>query len=66
MQSEPQSIYKFNTSGFYFPPRNHINQILTHLSTCYSHAEYNYCVTVYRSDVQSELQSIYKFDTYGC
>jgi len=44
-------------------PRKHINQILTHPSTCYSHAEYYYCVTVYRSDVQFELQSDYNFDT---
>ena len=34
--------------------------VLTHPSTCFSHAEYHYCVTVYWSDVQSELQSVCK------
>ena len=29
------------------------------------HAEYHYCVTVYRSDVQPEKQSDHNFDTYG-
>ena len=40
--------------------------VLTHQLTCFSHAEYHCCVTVYQSDVQSELQSVYKekFDTY--
>jgi hypothetical protein len=47
-----------------FPPKS-FNQILTHPSTCYSHAEYHYCETVYQSDVQSELQSAYKLNTYG-
>jgi len=32
--------------------------VLTHLSTCFSHAKYHCCVTVYQSDVQSELQSL--------
>jgi len=45
-------------------PRKHINEILTHPSTCHNHAEYHYYVTVYRSDVQCELQSDYDFDTY--
>ena len=44
---------------FFFYPK------LTHPSTCIVHAEYHYCVTVYRSDVQSEIQSDYNFDTYG-
>jgi len=34
--------------------------VLTHPSACFSHAEYHYCMTVYRSDVQSELQSACK------
>ena len=34
--------------------------VLTHQLTCSSHAEYHFCVTVYRSDVQSELQSVCK------
>ena len=38
---------------------------LTHPSTCIVHAEYHYCVTVYRSDVQPEKQSDHNFDTYG-
>ena len=38
---------------------------LTHPSTCIVHAEYHYCVTVYRSDVQFELQSDYNSDSYG-
>ena len=50
-ESELRSVYKFGTCGFYFFPRKHINQILTHPSTCYNHAEYHYCVTVYRSDL---------------
>jgi len=32
--------------------------VLTNPSTYFSHAEYHYCVTLYRSDVQSELQSV--------
>jgi len=66
VQSELQSVYKLNTYGFhFFFSRKHINQILTHPSTCYSHAEYHYCVTVFRSDVQCELQSDYNFNTCG-
>ena len=38
---------------------------LTHPSTCIVYAEYHYCVTVYRSDVQPELQNDYKLNTYG-
>jgi len=34
--------------------------VLTHPSKCFNHAEYHYCVTVYRSDVKSELQSVCK------
>jgi len=34
--------------------------VLTHPLTCFSHAEYHYCVTVYQSDVESELQSVCK------
>ena len=34
--------------------------VLTHQLTCFSHAEYHYRVTVYQSDVQSELQSVCK------
>jgi len=34
--------------------------VLTHPLTCFSHAEYHFCVTVYQSDVKSELQSVYK------
>ena len=34
--------------------------VLTHQLTCFSHAEYNFCVTVYQSDVQSEFQSVCK------
>jgi len=34
--------------------------MLTHQLTCFSHAEYHYCVTVYQSDVKSELQSVCK------
>jgi len=45
--------------GLLFSPK------LTHPSTCIVHAEYHYCVTVYRSDVQSEIQSDHNFDTYG-
>ena len=33
--------------------------VLTHQLTCFSHAEYHFCVTVYQSDVQSELQSVW-------
>jgi len=32
--------------------------VLTHVSMSSSHSEYLYCVTFYRSDVQSELQSV--------
>ena len=32
--------------------------VLTHQLTCYSHAEYHFCATVYQSDVQSKLQSV--------
>ena len=39
--------------------------VLTHQLTCFSHAEYHFRVTVYRSDVQSEIQSDHNFDTYG-
>jgi len=39
--------------------------VLTHPLTCFSHAEYHYCVTVYQSDVKSELQSVCKLNTYG-
>ena len=42
---------KFDTHGYYYFPK------LSHPSTCFSHAEYHYCVTVYRSDMQSDLQS---------
>jgi len=34
--------------------------VLTHPLTCFSHAEYHYCVTVYQSDVKYELQSVCK------
>jgi len=34
--------------------------VLTHELTCFSHAEFHYCVTVYQSDVKSELQSVCK------
>jgi len=34
--------------------------VLTHSSTCFSHVEYHYCVAIYQSDVQSELQSVCK------
>jgi len=37
-ESELQSVYKFDTCGFYFFPQKHINQIHTHPSTCYNHA----------------------------
>ena len=30
------------------------------IEKCFSHAEYHYFVTVYQSDVKSELQSVYK------
>jgi len=33
--------------------------VLTHQLTCFSHAEYHYCVTVYQSDVKFELHSVY-------
>jgi len=39
--------------------------MLTYPTKCLSHAEYHYFVTVYRSDLQSELQSVSgKFNTY--
>jgi len=34
--------------------------VLTHQFTCFSHAEYHFCVTVYESDVKSELKSVCK------
>jgi len=34
--------------------------VLTHQLTYFSHAEYHYCVTVYQSEVKSELQSVCK------
>ena len=34
--------------------------VLAHQLTCFSHAEYHFCVTVYQSDVQSEPQSVCK------
>jgi len=34
--------------------------VLTHPLTCFSLAECHYCVTVYQSDVKSELQSVCK------
>jgi len=34
--------------------------VLTHPLTCINHAEYHYYVTVYQSDVKSELQSVCK------
>jgi len=34
--------------------------VLTLQLTCFSHARYHYCVTVYQSDVKSELQSVCK------
>jgi len=34
--------------------------VLTHQLTCSSHTEYHYCVTVYQSDVKSELQRVCK------
>jgi len=48
-----------------FFPEIILIKLLTHPSTCYSHAPYHYCVTVYRSDVQCEKQSDYNLDTYG-
>ena len=65
-ESELQSVYRFDKCGFYFfSPEIILIKLLTHPSTCYSHAAYHYCVTVYRSDVQCEKQSDYNFDTYG-
>ena len=49
----------WNLLGLLFFPQ------FTHPSKCIVHAEYHYRVTVYRSDVQSELQSVFKFDNSG-
>jgi len=49
----------WNLLGILFSPKP------THPSTCIVHAEYQYCATVYRSDVQSELQSVHKLNTNG-
>ena len=50
------------TRSWFMPALNtqRFATVLTHPSTCCSHAEYYYCKTVYRSDVQSELQSVCK------
>ena len=34
--------------------------VLTHQLTCFSHVVHHYCVTVYQSDVKSELHSVCK------
>ena len=47
-----------------FPPKSHqSNHSHIHRHTIVMQP-YHYCVTVYRSDVQSEIQSIYNFDIY--
>ena len=57
-------------TGFNFFPEQHLTgfTILSQTQTSidmHRHAEYHYCVTVYRSDVQYEKQSEHKCDTYG-
>jgi hypothetical protein len=50
------------TRSWFMPALNtrRFATVLTHQLTCSSHAEYHFCVTVYQSDVQSELQSVCK------
>jgi len=47
------------TRSWFMPALNtqRFATVLTHPSTCFSHAEYHYCVTVYQSDLKSEIQS---------
>ena len=47
------------TRSWFMPALNtqRFATVLTHASTCFSHAEYHYCVTVYQSDLKSEIQS---------
>jgi len=48
------------TRSWFMPALNtqRFATVLTHPLTCFSHAEYHYCVTVYQSDVKSVLQSV--------
>ena len=60
VQTETKVITKFDTYGFQFFPRITITGFTllsqTHTSIdMHRHAEYHYCVTVYRSDVQTEI-----------
>jgi len=50
------------TRSWFMPALNtqRFATVLTHPLTCFSHAEYHYCVTFYQSDVKSELQSVCK------
>jgi len=50
------------TRSWFMPALNtqRFATVLTHQLTCFSHAEYHFCVTVYQSDVKSELQSVCK------
>ena len=50
------------TRSWFMPALNNqrFATVLTHQLTCFSHAEYHFCVTVYQSDVKSELQSVCK------
>ena len=50
------------TRSWFMPALNtqRFATVLTHQLTCFSHAEYHFCVTVYQPDVKSELQSVCK------
>jgi len=50
------------TRSWFMPALNtqRFATVLTHQLTCFSHAKYHFCVTVYLSDVKSELQSVCK------